>query len=345
MKKDLIEYVCPLTKSRLNLQATNGHNGTLADAVLISVENQEYTISDGIPCFITEGQLSEKEKKAKRDYEEYYTEEFYTNATDWLFKSFHEDEEVVREKIADLLELKKNSRVLEVGCGTGSDTLHIARRLGPEGVLFVQDISGSMVSITRRKLMNASVRSNSFCQVNYFVSSARSLPFPDRFFDVLFHFGGFNNFEDPKQCLEEFSRVVKEGGKVVFGDESIPPWLENTEFADIVCTNNPLFRHKVPLSCIPACARDVAVRWILGNCFYLIDFTVGSGPPALNLDLPHQGRRGGTMRTRYFGQLEGVTVETKELVLKAAERSGETVHDWLEKTVRAEANKNLGIES
>ena len=83
------------------------------------------------------------------------------------------------------------------------------------------------------------------------------------------------------------------------------------------------------------------MRWIIGNCFYLIDFRVGDGPPQLNLDLPHKGRRGGTLRSRYYGRLEGVTPETKELALAAVERRGCSMYEWLEQLVREAAERDL----
>ena len=63
-------------------------------------------------------------------------------------------------------------------------------------------------------------------------------------------------------------------------------------------------------------------------------FAKGEGPPPLNLDLPHQGWRGGTMRSRYYGVLEGVTPEAKALARDAAAADGLSVHEWLDRLVR-----------
>jgi SAM-dependent methyltransferase len=94
------------------------------------------------------------------------------------------------------------------------------------------------------------------CALHYSISNATYLPFPQDFFDAVFHFGGCNHFSDLKRAGAEFARVVKPGGTVVYGDESVAPWLRGTEFEAIVCTNNPLFRHELPLATIPECARD-----------------------------------------------------------------------------------------
>ncbi len=342
MNKSLMEiYVCPISKSPLTLEPASEQTQDIIAGSLSSLskagEELSYELKDGVPHFISSGQLSPIELETKHQYEEYYTEEFYDNIMDWLFESFHENEEVVREKMVRALELKPDSRVLEIGCGTGCDSFRIARQLNEQGVLFLQDLSGAMVSITKSRLERDYEKLKLSCELNYFVSTARNLPFPDKYFDAIFHFGGFNNFEDPKGTLAEFSRIVKEGGKIVIGDESVPPWLENTTFGEIVCNNNPLFKYKTPLQHLPECARDVNVTWLLGNCFYLIDFRVGDGPPPLNLDLEHKGRRGGTMRTRFYGQLEGVSLEAKKLAQEAALKEGISLHAWLDKLVRQAA--------
>jgi hypothetical protein len=54
----------------------------------------------------------------------------------------------------------------------------------------------------------------------------------------------------------------------------------------------------------------------------------------MNIDVPNKGRRGGSMRTRYFGQLEGVTEEIKKFVLDDAAKKGISVHDWLEQAIK-----------
>lgn len=72
------------------------------------------------------------------------------------------------------------------------------------------------------------------------------------------------------------TRIVRQGGRIVFGDEALPPWLEGTEFGEMIVTNNPLFKHKVPLKHLPVNAREVTLRWVLGGCFYLVDFKVAT---------------------------------------------------------------------
>jgi ubiquinone/menaquinone biosynthesis C-methylase UbiE len=312
----------------------------LIEGELISESGHRYPVRQGLPVFVPSDLLTRTEHETQVEYDA-SAEQKYDAAVDWLFRSFYENEDDVRERMLDLLLIAPDARVLEIGCGTGRDSFRIARRLGEQGEFFVQDLSEQMVLKTRQRLGTERGKLGFSAKIDYFVSTARFLPFPDGFFDAVFHFGGFNNFSEPKKTLGEMARIVKKGGRVVFGDEALPPWLEGTEFGEMIVTNNPLFKHKVPLECLPENAREVALRWVLGGCFYLIDFKVDDGPPPVDLDLPHKGWRGGTMRTRYYGRLEGVTPEAREMVIEAARARGVSVHEWLDTLVRSAAQADI----
>jgi ubiquinone/menaquinone biosynthesis C-methylase UbiE len=324
-------YRSPETHSPLKLE----------DGYLVSVEGRRFAIENGVPNLLWPPELSAIEAKTKVEYDR-VAEQIYDAALDWQFAALHEDEETVRELMVDMLQLNPGNRVLEVGCGTGRDSYRLARRLNAEGQLFLQDLSSGMVHTCVTRMMEYDKQMHFKCALHYSISNATYLPFPSNFFDAVFHFGGFNEFSDHKRAGEEFARVVKQGGTVLFGDESVGPWLRGTEFGGIVTTNNPLFSHRLPLESLPVCARDVNVRWIMANCFYVITFRKGDGPPPLNLDLPHKGWRGGTMRSRYFGVMEGVTPEAKGLARRAAAIAGVSVHEWLDRLVRKQADQDIG---
>jgi ubiquinone/menaquinone biosynthesis C-methylase UbiE/uncharacterized protein YbaR (Trm112 family) len=342
MKKKLNEvYVCPSSHSSLQLKVLNETGeDEIEIGEFLSKENKSYAVKNGIPDFTIKNLLSDDEKRIQGEYD-VLAGQGYEAAIDWLFKSYYENEDDVREKMVDILELKSDSRVLEVGCGTGRDSFRIAKRLSQKGTLFLQDLSPNMILGAKERFANFPQKSGLCAEVNFLISSATYLPFRDGYFDAVFHFGGFNNFNEKKKTLIEFSRVVKRGGKVVFGDESVPPWLEGTEFGNIVTTNNPLFKNKAPIEELPDNCRDVVLRWVLGCCFYLIDYRVGEGTPSLNLDLLHKGRRGGSLRTRYYGQLEGVSLEAKKMAQEAALKSGLSFYEWLDRLVKESAKKDL----
>ncbi|MEQ8791562.1 MAG: class I SAM-dependent methyltransferase [Pirellulaceae bacterium] len=334
------QYRCPATRAAMQWSSRESDSSDMPSGRLTTPTGRGFSVKAGVPDFVYPDRLSEVESQTQREYDQ-VAERIYDAALDWQFQALYEDEEAVRELMIDMCQLKPNARVLEIGCGTGRDSFRLARRLGEHGALYMQDLSPNMVYTCRDRMRQYDQQMNFSCDLQYFVSNGAYLPFDDGFFDVVFHFGGFNQFGDLPRAAEEFARVTKLGGRVLYGDESVGPWLRGTEFEGIVGTNNPLFRSPLPLETIPVCARDVTVRWIMGNCFYVIAFTKGDGPPPLNLDLMHAGRRGGSMRTRYFGQLEGVSLETKELAQQAAQAAGMSMHQWLDTLVRVEAERVL----
>lgn len=335
MKRSLLDvYRCPVTHEPVTAAGSDEGADEIERGELVTASGARYAVRAGVPVFVPDAGLTEDERQTQSDYDESASEK-YDTAVDWQFRVFYENEDDVREGMVDLLRLEPGSKVLEIGCGTGRDSFRIARRLGTGGAFFVQDLSEQMVLKARERLEGEDDHGSG--ELAYFVSTARLLPFPDGYFDAVFHFGGFNNFSEPAQTLGEITRVVRQGGRVVVGDEAVPPWLRDHDFGRMLIENNPLFANTVPLEHLPTNARDVIVRWVIGGCFYLIDYTVGDGPPPVDIDLPHKGWRGGTIRTRYFGRLEGVTPEARELAIQAAKASGVSVHEWLEDLVRRNA--------
>ena len=97
----------------------------------------------------------------------------------------------------------------------------------------------------------------------------------------------------------------------------------------------------IPWEDIPIHARNVKIEWVLGGIYYLISFTVGKDEPSVNMDLEIPGKRGGTLKTRYFGQLEGVSSTTKIDVEHAAAKENMSIHEWLEKKLSYILKNNI----
>jgi ubiquinone/menaquinone biosynthesis C-methylase UbiE len=300
--------------------------------------SRSFAIRDGIPHMMShEDETLNAEEQREYDYYQTNSQD-YDAIINWMFESFYEDEDRVREGMVDLLRAQPGGRVLETGCGTCRDSTRIALRLGPTGELFLQDLSPAMVRIGRERMRSLAAREAS-ARPEFFVGNATRLPFEDNYFDAAFHFGGLNLFADKAAAIKEMARVVKVGGRVVFGDESLAPWLRSTTYGKILMNSNSIYRSETPIELLPEVAADVGLRWIIGQAYYVIDFVVSEGPPRLDLDKPILGARGGTHRSRYYGSLEGVTPETKQLAVRAARESGISLHDWLERAVHHAATE------
>jgi SAM-dependent methyltransferase len=245
----------------------------------------------------------------------------YANYLRWLYGTFDVDPVEFRRNLVSPLRISTGQTVLVTGCGFGDD---IPPLLEAGAKVEAQDLSAAMVDLARKN----------FPQIKFWQGDAGSLPYAEGNFDAAFHFGGINEFQDRGKAIREMARVVKDGGRVCFGDESVAPWLRSTDYGKMAICNNALWAHTVPLDLLPFSATDVSLRWILGNCFYQITFTVKRSGPKMNPDIPHIGKRGGSMRTRYYGQLEGVTEEAKTIAIEAAAKDGVSIHEWLERVIR-----------
>ncbi|WP_354034933.1 methyltransferase domain-containing protein [Bradyrhizobium sp. S3.2.6] len=313
----MYDFVCPQDHQPLTL-AEKG-------AALVSAAGARYPVRDGIPDFVAAAGHEDPPEGNQQFYRTRAQE--YDLGNSVMFRMLQSEEEPVREDLADTLKLASGARVLEIGCGTCRDTVHLLRR---NATVYAGDLSQEMLAIGKQRLSEANADLN---RVRLFRADAMSLPFPDGFFDAAFHFGGLNLFPDIAASLAEMARVVKIGGRVVAGDEGVGSWLAQTEFAKILKNSNPLFTYAAPLDKVPVNARDVTCRWVLQGSFYLISFEVGQGEPQLDLDVEFPGWRGGSHRTRYFGRLEGVSPQLRDSVVKQAATEGLSISAWLEKTL------------
>jgi ubiquinone/menaquinone biosynthesis C-methylase UbiE len=251
-----------------------------------------FALREGVADLVYPETLAPSDAEFQRKYDE--GAKAYDSGLEWMWEAFSSDEDAVRSSMIDLLELAPESRVLETGCGTGQDSARIVERLGGEGMLFAQDLSRGMLDVARSRLQAARDR------VELAQTNGSYLPFADDAFDAAYHFGGINTFGERRRAIAEMARVVRPGGKVVFGDEGIAPWLRRKLIGRILVKANPLYAHRAPLGELPANTLEPRVQWIIGNAFYVIDFRVGEGPPPVALDLPIPGK-GDTLRSRYYG--------------------------------------------
>ncbi|MEA2787509.1 MAG: hypothetical protein QOF71_3613, partial [Candidatus Eremiobacteraeota bacterium] len=218
-------YRCPESGSALTLEIARSDGDEILDGILVSAHGNRYAIRGGIPDFTFPFALAEADARARDFYDNRVDD--YDRYLPLTFQTFGESEEDVREHMISLLHLNESARVLEIGAGTGRDSVHIARLI-PRGTLFCQDIAPNMLAALQRRLAGAQPI------VEIAAANASYLPFPDDTFDAVFQFGGVGEFGDIARFFREAVRVARRGGRVVVGDESMPVWLRNTEFAKIL---------------------------------------------------------------------------------------------------------------
>ena len=122
-----------------------------------------------------------------------------------------------RPRGLELAAIQPQDRVLEVAVGTGATLLEILKRVGKANVVYGVDLSPRMLEKTRRAVAKAG-----FTNVNLRRGDARSLPFDDNSFDVLFssYMLDLVPLADMPIILGEFRRVLENGGRLVLVNSS-----------------------------------------------------------------------------------------------------------------------------
>ena len=109
-------------------------------------------------------------------------------------------------------------RILDVACGTGDSTVSIARAAAPGTEVTGADISEGMMALVMEKAEKAGVGD----RVTLEVADGEALPYADGTFDRVTCAFGIRNFEHKERGLAEFRRVLKEGGRAVILELSVP---------------------------------------------------------------------------------------------------------------------------
>jgi len=114
----------------------------------------------------------------------------------------------VGESMIDALQIKEDQQHLDVAAGTGEPGLTIAGR-APRGHVTLTDIAPEMLAAARRR-----ATAQGLTNVTYQECGAEDLPFPDASFDSVGARFALMFIPDIQQAVNEFSRVVKPGGRV-----------------------------------------------------------------------------------------------------------------------------------
>lgn len=97
-------------------------------------------------------------------------------------------------------------RVLEVGAGSGRDSLGLVRA---GAIAVVLDYSPASLGLVREQARAQGL------PIALVRADALAMPFRDGAFDVVFHQGLLEHFRDPRPLLRENARVTRSSGRVV----------------------------------------------------------------------------------------------------------------------------------
>jgi len=258
MKRDTVSLLCdPATHEQLRPLPQDG-SGEIVNGTLVGTESgKEFPVRDGIPLFISDSDVTGLNRQYQQVYDRMATTyDLSSRARRFLLGGWP------RQVILRDLKVADTDRVLEVSIGTGFNVSLLPRRVKYFGL----DISWGMLKRCQMYMEKLGL------DVELFLGNAESLPFKDDTFDVVFHIGGINFFNDKVRAIEEMIRVARPGTKILIGDESAR--LEG--FYSRLPFVGRNFKGKAelmrpPLELVPQEMKDVKLKDFYGS-FYVITF-------------------------------------------------------------------------
>jgi ubiquinone/menaquinone biosynthesis C-methylase UbiE len=124
----------------------------------------------------------------------------------------------LRADIAQQLDLRPGNKVLDVGCGTGTLTLALARVVGPEGWAGGVDASSQMIAAAATKATRKHL------PTRFQVATAQDLPFPDGSMDAVVTSLMIHHLPavDRPQAAAELLRVLRPSGHLLIAEFQAP---------------------------------------------------------------------------------------------------------------------------
>jgi ubiquinone/menaquinone biosynthesis C-methylase UbiE len=131
---------------------------------------------------------------------------------EWGSKQFFDEVERFRYEIQpfmrSLMEFDnfRGKRLLEIGCGLGTDLLQFARA---GAVATGVDLTPASIELVKKRFALEGI------PVDAQVADAEHLPFEDNTFDVIYSFGVLHHTPNTQKSIDEVYRVLKPGGRIL----------------------------------------------------------------------------------------------------------------------------------
>ena len=222
---------------------------------------------NGILCYMNDYFISGDNQKYMKMYD--WMSFFYDFGEKWIgrFKYGYAIDHL-RTELMSRLEWKNNISVLYVSIGTGADLHYL-----PQGIdLKTIDLVGADISMGMLKKCKKEWQKKT--NLTLVQCPAEELPFADNTFDIVFHNGGINFFNDKALAINEMLRVAKTGSKLLIADETAD--FVETQYKKSVFSKSYFEGKTVDLNtieqCIPTSVAEKKTELFWDNKFYAITF-------------------------------------------------------------------------
>ncbi len=231
------------------------------DSLVDVVTGESFAIKNNIPSLLREEKVTGLNRLYQKRYDWIaYIYDFIMLTLSPLFGG-----NKVFKNIAEIIKIKSGDRVLETSVGTGIEIKNLVDH-NKIGDFYGMDISYGMLKKCRQNSKNWKI------DIKLVQANAEDIPFKDECFDVVFHIGGINFFNNKEKAILEMIRVAKPGARIYIGDETVKQIEKQPGFISRFYQKPDKETYAPPLKMIPRNMINVKNQFLWKGKVYMISF-------------------------------------------------------------------------
>jgi len=111
------------------------------------------------------------------------------------------------------LNLQPGEKILDLGCGRGSETIQAAGIIGSTGFAWGLDLTPRMIGLAQER-----ARTEELDNISFILGTMEQIPLPDASLDAVISNCAINHVLDKKAVYQEIYRLLRPGGRFVVSD-------------------------------------------------------------------------------------------------------------------------------
>lgn len=222
--------------------------------------NERFPVKNGIPVLLREEEVKGLNKLYQKRYD--WLAYFY-DFTMYIGSLFGGKEAF--KSMAEIMQVKSSDRVLETSIGTGLEIKNLHDN-GKKAYYYGLDISYGMLKNCRRNSKKWNI------DIDLVQGNAETLPFKNEAFDMVFHIGGINFFNNKAKAITEMIRVAKPGANIYIGDETAKQIEKQPRIVSYFYQKPDPQIYAPPVEHIPEGMLDLTTHTLWNEMIYLVSF-------------------------------------------------------------------------
>ena len=123
------------------------------------------------------------------------------------------------DRIMTVIGVKEGMHIGEAGAGDGFFTFHLSGEVGPEGMVYANDISSSALNRMKNRAEREGIKN-----IRQVTGRIADPDYPVKELEMIVIVHAFHDFSQPVEWLRNARKYVKKGGKLVIIDKDPDRW-------------------------------------------------------------------------------------------------------------------------